>query len=109
MQVAHSTFNASFSFFLRSIHGFRFSVSLILSSKFVSRTAFTRQPCSLRFSRGFVDSAFMERIAAVSVPFYNSENFPSSESVWFPKNHAKKRGNDATKIVQLKEHLFSHF
>lgn len=36
MQVAHSTFNASFSFPLRFIHGFQFSVSLFLSSKFVS-------------------------------------------------------------------------
>ncbi|KAL2584825.1 hypothetical protein AAZV13_14G151250 [Glycine max] len=55
-------------------------------------TAFTRQPCSLRFSRSFVDSAFMERVAAVSVPFYNGENFPSSEFVWFPKKlTARKR------------------
>uniref|UniRef100_A0A0R0GF22 Uncharacterized protein n=1 Tax=Glycine max TaxID=3847 RepID=A0A0R0GF22_SOYBN len=35
-QISHSTFNASFSFPLRFIHGFQFSVSLFLSSKFVS-------------------------------------------------------------------------
>ncbi|KAK7385415.1 hypothetical protein VNO78_31133 [Psophocarpus tetragonolobus] len=52
-QISHSTFNASFSYFLILIHGVRFSVSEILSSNFVFRTAFSLLPFSLRFSCSF--------------------------------------------------------
>jgi len=63
--------------------------SPILLSKFVFQTAFTLSPSSLRSSRSFVDSAFMERVFEVSLPPYIGEDFFSSESVWFLRNRAK--------------------
>ncbi|RDX80812.1 hypothetical protein CR513_38582, partial [Mucuna pruriens] len=111
-RISHSSFNASFFVFLRSIHGFRFSVSVILSSKFVSEPH-SRSNLARFAAHSFVDSAFMERVAAISVPPYNGEEFPYSESVWFPRNREKKKGKteelkgNATIIFSEKKTCFS--
>ncbi|TKY56356.1 hypothetical protein E2542_SST20799 [Spatholobus suberectus] len=78
-QISHSTFNASFSAFLRSIHGFRFSVSVILSSKFVP------EPHSRSNHARFV---VLAASGLRGFRFHETVSFPrnrsvSSESVWF--------------------------
>ncbi|TKY56355.1 hypothetical protein E2542_SST20798 [Spatholobus suberectus] len=79
--ISHSTFNTSFSAFLRSIHGFRFSVPVILSSKSVSgphsRSNHARFAVLASRLRGF------RFHATVSFPQNRSV---SSESVWFLLN-----------------------
>ncbi|KAK7321285.1 hypothetical protein VNO77_31774 [Canavalia gladiata] len=67
--------------------------------------AFTHQPCSLCYSQiqRFVDFVFMERIAAVSVPPFNGDEFPSHESVRFLRICEKRKHYPRKKKCRLDE------